>query len=285
MKNTNQPSWRNRPPVVTNPLTNRATQNINNTSAQKIAGPSGQSAANSGRHNDGTLGRRPELEQSSLEKSARPQRRWIPLWVWLLLPFVALAAGGWWVYQSLVVSNLDFATQTVITNGASVIDTVKRVNKQVFIEHYETIDIDYREAPKNWLSYLGVEQSFVLLMRGQVPAGIDLSLLTAQSVWTSGDGRRVQLTLPPPQVFEENVSIDFERTRILAINDTCPDLICENDVMAYQNQLLPEGRALMIDSAVESGILSTVAEDAKAYYEELLKGLGFEEVKVVVTGY
>ncbi len=196
-----------------------------------------------------------------------------------------MAAGGWWIYQSLVVSNLNFETQTVINSGASVIDAVKRVNKQVFIEHNETVDIDYRQAPKNWLSYLGVEQSFVLLMRGTVPAGLDLSLLTADSVWTSGDGKRVQLTLPPPQVFAENVSIDFERTRILAMSDTCPDVICENDVMAYQNQLLPEGRELLIDSAVESGILITVAEDAKAYYEELLKSLGFDEVKVVVTGY
>ena len=219
--------------------------------------------------------------------SAQPptRRRLIPIWVWLMLPFVVMLLGGWWIYQSLVVRNLSFDTRTTVTTGASVVEAVKQVNKQIFIEHNQVVDIDYKQAPKNWLAYLGVEQSFVLLLRGTVPAGIDASKIEIENVWISEDGSRVQLTLPSPQVFEENVSIDFERSRILAMTDTCPDLICENDVVAYQNQLLPEGRLLLIDDAVEGGILDQVADDAKAYYEQLLKSLGFKEVRVVVTGY
>lgn len=213
------------------------------------------------------------------------RRRLIPIWVWLLLPLVVLALGGWWIYQSLIVHNLSLETVTEIRSGAAVIDAVNRVNKQIFIEHYEVVDIDYRQVPKNWLSFLGVEQSFVLLMRGRVPAGIDVKQIKPEDVWISQDGKRAQLTLPSPKVFEENVSIDFEHSRILAMNDTCPDLICENAVTAYQNKLLPEGRALLIDTAEENGILNQAADDAKRYYEELLRTLGFDEVRVVVTGY
>lgn len=213
------------------------------------------------------------------------RRRLVPIWVWILLPFVAMAVGGWWIYQSYIVRNLSLETVTTVQSGAAVIDAVNRVNKQIFIEHYEVIDIDYRQAPKNWLSFLGVEQSFVLLMRGRVPAGIDVSQIKLEDVWISQDGKRAQLTLPPPKVFEENVSIDFEHSRILAMSDTCPDLICENDVTAYQNKLLPEGRALLIDTAEENGILGQAADDAKSYYEQLLKTLGFDDVRVVVTGY
>lgn len=213
------------------------------------------------------------------------RRRWVPIWVWFLLPFVAMALGGWWIYQSYIVRNLSLETVTTVRSGAAVVDAVNRVNKQIFIEHYEVVDIDYRQVPKNWLSFLGVEQSFVLLMRGRVPAGIDVSQIKPEDVWISEDGKRAQLTLPPPKVFEENVSIDFEHSRILAMNDTCPDLICENDVTAYQNKLLPEGRALLVDTAEENGILNQAADDAKAYYEQLLKTLGFEDVRVVVTGF
>lgn len=213
------------------------------------------------------------------------RRRLVPIWVWFMLPFVTMALGGWWIYQSYIVRNLSLETVTTVRSGAAVIDAINRVNKQIFIEHYEVVDIDYRQAPKNWLSFLGVEQSFVLLMRGRVPAGIDVAQIKPQDVWISEDGKRAQLTLPPPKVFEENVSIDFEHSRILAMNDTCPDFICENDVTAYQNKLLPEGRALLVDTAEENGILNQAADDAKSYYEQLLRTLGFEEVRVVVTGY
>lgn len=207
------------------------------------------------------------------------------LLLWLLLPLLMMAAGGWWIYDSLITRNLTFETKTVLTSGNTVVDAVRRVNKQVFIEHYDTIDLDYRQAPQNWLQYLGVEQSFVVLLRGRVPAGFDLQTLNESNVWISTNGKQAQLTLPPPIVFEESVSIDFERSRILAINDTCPDLICENAVLAYQNQLLPEGREMLIDSAIEDGILNQVAEDGKAFYEQLLRTLGFDEVRVVVAGY
>lgn len=224
-------------------------------------------------------------ETSSKLEEIPVRRKLIPIWVWLMLPFVVMLLGGWWLYQSMVVRNLSFETTTRVTTGASVVEAVKRVNKQIFIEHYEVVDIDYKQAPENWLAYLGVEQSFILLLRGNVPAGIDVTQITAESIWISDDGKRAQLTLPSPQVFEENVSIDFDRSRILAMNDTCPDFICENSVTAYQNQLLPEGRQLLIDDAVENGIFDQVAEDAKAYYEQLLRTLGFEEVRVVVAGY
>lgn len=227
-----------------------------------------------------------QVSKADADGGKRPtRRRWIPVWVWFLLPFVAMILGGWWVYQSLVVRNLTFETKTSFRSGASVIEAVRHVNKQIFIEHYEVVDIDYRQAPQNWLALLGVEQSFVLLLRGNVPAGIDARKIASDNIWISPNGKRVQLTLPPPQVFEDNVSIDFQRSRILAVKDTCPDLICDNDVMAYQNQLLPEGRQLLIDDAIENGIYDQVAESAKSYYEQLLKTLGFDEVQVVVTGY
>ncbi len=67
---------------------------------------------------------------SDIGGAAQPptRRRLIPIWVWLMLPFVVMLLGGWWIYQSLVVRNLSFDTRTTVTTGASVVEAVKQVN-------------------------------------------------------------------------------------------------------------------------------------------------------------
>ena len=151
------------------------------------------------------------------------------------------------------------------------------------------MDVRYSEAPDGLLSFLadlGVKQEFVVLLRGRVPAGFDLQGMDEGDIWVSSDGRRVQLTLPPPQVFEENVSIDLENSLVLAQSDRCPGFLCPETMLdAYQGKALPHGRELLVDFARRSGILDQCAADGKAYYEEFLRSLGFEEARVVVTGY
>lgn len=155
------------------------------------------------------------------------------------------------------------------------------------IEHYIAVDVHYSEAPVSWLPILG--QDFVVLIRGNVPAGFDLQSLAADDIWISQDGTRLQLTLPAPRVFEENVAIDPEKSRILHKRDTCPWFICRDPLEAYQYSILPEGKAYLIDFALQNGILEQAARDGKQFYEGFLKGfvgtLGVREVRVVVRGY
>lgn len=175
-----------------------------------------------------------------------------------------------------------------IDPGQTILEAVMHVNKQIFIEHYSAVDMTYSEIPKNWLSFLGeigVSQEVVVLIRGRIPSGFDLQQLDKDDIWVSADGKRAQITLPTPEIFEENVSIDFENSRILSQSDTCPNFLCEETLIAYQNQVLPAGRDHLIEFARQSGILEQAAKDGKDYYEQLLKSLGFEEVRVVVTGY
>ena len=150
------------------------------------------------------------------------------------------------------------------------------------------VDVYYSDTPKGWFEWLeklGIKQDFVVLIRGRVPAGFDLSKLTERHVWTSSDGKRAQLTLPSPVVFEDNVSIDFENSRVLAQKDTCPSLICEDDLVAYQSEVLPAARDTLIEHAKRNGILEQAAKDGKAFYEQFLTSFGYEEVQVVIAGY
>ena len=203
--------------------------------------------------------------------------------IWNALSLVALVLAGLWGYNHFIENNTGTETTTISTS--EVLEAIKHVNKQIFIEHYNAVDVQHTEVPKSWISILGIKQEFIALVRGRVPAGFDLYQLTTGDIWISSNNERAQLTLNPPIIFEENVAIDFENCRILAQKDICPDFICSNSLEAYQSQILPEGRDLLIEYARKNGILEQAAQDGKLYYEQLLKSLGFKEVRVIVKGY
>jgi len=207
---------------------------------------------------------------------------------WLIvitLVLGALVTGGTvWLMSSTARDLFSLDTRTTIVTSQAVVESIRRVNKQIMIEHYNTVDIDYSEAPEGWLRVLPIEQNFVLLLKGRVPAGFDLSTLSEADVWISSDGERVQLILPPPEVFVDNVNLDLEGSRLLAQNDSCPDFLCQNQLTVFQEELIPEGRKLLVNASLRSGILDEAARDGQLYYENLLHALGFREVRVIIQG-
>lgn len=207
----------------------------------------------------------------------------------LLIIFTAiiiLLAGliTWWFYSNFINRQSTAGTTTIINQG-SVLESIRSVNKQIFIEHHNMVPIVYSEAPDGWIGLLGLQQNMVVLIRGTVPAGFDLSELDERDIWISNDGKRAQITLPPPIIFEENVSIDFENSQILTQSDTCPSFLCQDNLEAYQSEVLPNSKDMLIEFAHENGILNQAAHDGEAYYEQFLKSLGFEEIRVIVDGY
>jgi len=208
--------------------------------------------------------------------------------IWNALPVVALVLIGAWLYNQ-VTGTFTSPTQSTpvvsVVDRRGVVEAIKSVNKQIFIEHYNMVDVEYTEIPSDWTSALGLKQEFIVLVRGRVPAGFDLHQLSEDDIWISNNGQRIQLTLPPPTIFVDNVSIDLENSRILAQSDTCPNFLCQDDLTAYQANVLPAARELLIDYAHENGILYQAAGDGQAYYEQFLRSLGFDEVRVIITEY
>lgn len=201
---------------------------------------------------------------------------------------IGLIALGW---KALDLAHEVFVAKPaqVVQVGPAILEQVQRVNKQVFVEHYISTDVRYTEAPAGWLAplgALGIKQEYAIILRGRVPAGLDLSQLSTEDIWVSEDGQRAQVTLPPPEIFEELVSVDLANSQIITDIDTCPGFICPTgQLVAYQKVMEPEARTKIIAGAEEAGILSQAASDAQAYYEQLLNALGIAEVRVVVQGY
>ncbi len=202
-----------------------------------------------------------------------------------LLSVLLLGLVTWWFYSSFVNPEEPERSVTTIVDKGTVVEAIHAVNKQIFIEHDTMVPIVYSEVPKGWIGKLGLKQEMVVIIRGKASAGFDLSQLDDDDIWVSKDGKRAQITLPPPVIFEENAAIDFEDSQILTQSDLCPDFLCQNSLEAYQDQVLPNAKQLIIDAAHENGILNQAARDGKVYYQQLLKSLGFEEVRVIVDGY
>lgn len=207
--------------------------------------------------------------------------------IWNAIPLVLAAIAGWWIINTFIAKPQDSLPSPAVTVAAKpgVIEAIKSENKQVFVEYYITKDIDYTEAPSDWTAVLGLKQQYVLLLKGRVPAGFDLSTMSEADIWASDDGLDVQITLPPPTIFEEQVSLDLENSRVLAQTDTCPDFLCADASQTLLNKILPEGKTLITTDARESGILNRAALDGQRYYENLLRSLGFENIHVIVAGY
>jgi hypothetical protein len=203
----------------------------------------------------------------------------------IMIALFALCWRALGVAQAMVAAK---PTQ-VIEVGPTLLEQVRQVNKQIFVEHYLAAEISYMEtyAVLNQpLSALGIKNEYLIILRGLVPAGIDLSQMSSADIWVSADGQRAQVTLPAPQIFEENVSVDLANSRIITQAAACPGFLCPaGQLAAYQRSIEPVGRARLIAVAEEAGIKAQVAIEAQSYYEQLLNALGIAEVRVVIPGY
>ena len=112
----------------------------------------------------------------------------------------------------------------------------------------------------------------LLIVHGQVFAGIDLGKLKPESVKV--EGRSVTLDLPPSEVFstriDENKSRVFTRQTGLLV-PTDPNLETETRRTA-ESQIL--------QSAQTDGILDTARSNGRTSIEALLRGLGFQQVTI-----
>jgi len=110
----------------------------------------------------------------------------------------------------------------------------------------------------------------LMLVHGEVVAGIDFSNLESGDVQVSG--RQVRLHLPAAVVF--STRLDSAKTRVYSrqtglLVPTDPNL---------ETQVRQEAERQLHDAAVADGVLKTAQQNAQTTLVSLLQGLGFTEV-------
>ena len=112
----------------------------------------------------------------------------------------------------------------------------------------------------------------LLLVHGEVIAGIDFSALPSSAVRV--DGRSVRLKLPEAQVL--TTRLDNDKTRVYSretglLVPTDPNL---------ESEVRREAEHQLQSAALADGILQTAQKNARSTVTSLLQGMGFEKVEV-----
>jgi hypothetical protein len=180
----------------------------------------------------------------------------------LVALLLALAAG--WVMFFRDGSRVDIDQPTVIQH----IQQLQRLETVVY--SMEKIVAGSQES--RFLPRLLVSDRLLLIVHGEVTAGVDLGALAPAQVKVSG--KTVNLNLPEAAIF--STRIDNARTRVYARETglfSSPDPELESEVRR-------EAERQLTQAALDGGILKSAAANARTTLTSLLLGLGFETVNV-----
>jgi hypothetical protein len=122
-----------------------------------------------------------------------------------------------------------------------------------------------------YLPRMLVGDRLLLIVHGDVTAGVDLGMLDASQLVI--DGKTVTVNLPEASVFATR--LDNARTRVYAretglFSSPNPEL---------ESEVRREAERQLTQAALDGGILKTAETNARSTLTSLLLGLGFEAVK------
>jgi hypothetical protein len=184
-----------------------------------------------------------------------------------LIGFVAAMllalAAGWFVFFRGG-TRIDLSRPTVVQQ----IQQLQRLETVV----YSMEKIVTGEQASQYFPKLLVGDRLLLIVHGDVTAGVDLAALDPGRVTVAG--KSVELMLPEPIVF--STRLDNARTRVYERQTglfSAPDPQLESEVRR-------EAERQLTQAALEGGILGTAATNARTTLTSLLQGLGFETVSV-----
>jgi hypothetical protein len=117
-----------------------------------------------------------------------------------------------------------------------------------------------------------VGDRLLLLVHGEVVAGVDLAKIQPGDITVSG--RNVSIHLPPAEIF--STRIDNAKTRVYSrdtglFTSTDPNL---------ETQVRQEGERQLQQSAFQDGILKAADQNARSTVSSMLQGLGFSQISV-----
>ncbi|MGA7288089.1 MAG: DUF4230 domain-containing protein [Terriglobales bacterium] len=161
-------------------------------------------------------------------------------------------------------------TLTIDVSQPTVVDRIQRLQRLETVVY--TMDKIVTGAKENSIlpDFLAGDR-LLMMVHGEVVAGIDFSSLKPGDVKVSG--KEVRLHLPAAQVF--STRIDSEKTRVYSrqtglLVPTDPNL---------ETQVRQEAERQLYGAALADGILRTAQANATSTITSLLQGLGFEKVE------
>lgn len=185
--------------------------------------------------------------------------------------FIHGARSGWpgKIASAIAGRSLSFVS------APDVIDRIQRLNRLETVKYsLDTVVEGVESSPVLPDALAG--DKLLMIVHGSTVAGVDLSQLKPESVQiTEGtDGRSIQLTLPPSQVFQ--TTVDETRTRVYS-RDTGIFVRADPNL---ESATRAKAQAELQQAALSDGILDAAAKNARVAVTAMLEGLGFVHVQV-----
>ena len=218
----------------------------------------------------------------AVPRSAKPIRSYavvvFALIIGLFLGVLSVGTIGWAMLSrnsgrellSHVWSAVTGRTLTIDVSQPTVVDRIQRLQRLETVVY--TMDKIVTGAKENPLlpNFLAGDR-LLMLVHGEVVAGIDFSSLKPGDVTV--EGRHIRLRLPAPQMF--STRIDSGKTRVYSrqtgfLVPSDPDL---------ETQVRQEAERQLQEAAMADGILRTAQQNAISTITSLLQGLGFEKIE------
>jgi Protein of unknown function (DUF4230) len=196
----------------------------------------------------------------------------------LFLGVVAVGSIGWLMLSrnsgqallSHMWSAVTGRTLTIDVSQPTVVDRIQRLQRlETVVYTMDKIVTGAKENPvlPNFLA----GDRLLMLVHGEVVAGIDFSSLKPGDVTV--EGKHIRLRLPAPQMF--STRIDSGKTRVYSrqtgfLVPSDPDL---------ETQVRQEAERQLQGAAMADGILRTAQQNGISTITSLLQGLGFEKIE------
>jgi hypothetical protein len=168
-------------------------------------------------------------------------------------------------------SNLFKEQPIVIDKTANVVEKINRLAELTTSTYYEENVIVKKKTKESLFGNIFGEDELVLIAKGKVRAGFDLSKLDKQDIVI--DSISITLKLPEVKILDviTNPS-DFE-----TIEES--GKWTHEEVINYKN----EARAIIEMHALENGIFELAEKSGREQLTSFLKALGFKEVIISLT--
>jgi hypothetical protein len=149
---------------------------------------------------------------------------------------------------------------------------IRNLGRLITVEHELQVYLIYETKP-DWWPFSFWTNKIILLAVGTVQAGVDLDKMKDEDLIVNGT--RVQIILPPPEVFgEPNMLLD--ESQVLEGSTFNPIKMDWNDLIEAQKQ----AKKAMLKWALEHGILDLARQNAEMRIELLLRRLGATQVTI-----
>ncbi len=163
-------------------------------------------------------------------------------------------------------------TPTLIDRGGTILQ-IRNLNRLETQQYSSERVIEAKVERGNPLDLL-LGDRLLLIARGTVIAGVDMSKIRDQDVVISPDGESITLTLPPTEIFLR--TLDNEQTRVY---DRQTGIFANQDEN-LETQARQEAEQQILAGACEDGVMQKAADAAQRSLEQFLKLAGFQTVTV-----